>query len=130
MRRAVGEGDDADRHDDQPDELGRDGGGAARDVLVQPDEADADGYQGVGDRADGQNRGYQGALLEGVLVEQEAERLGDDERVERPLLRWRVKSQANGLRQLLEEERRDSEDHAAGDIARRRFLRAGRRRRG
>ena len=79
--RSVGQGDDAGRHDDQARQFGRDRGGTAGDVLVQPDEADADGDQGVGDSADGQDRGDQRTFLEGVLVEQETGRLEDNERI-------------------------------------------------
>jgi hypothetical protein len=86
VRRPVGKGEDTHGHDDQSHYLGRDGGRAAGDLLVQPDEADADSYQGVGDSPDCQHRGDEGAFLEGVLVEQETDRLGDDERLERPLL--------------------------------------------
>jgi len=86
MRRPIRESDDAHGHDDETRDLSGDSAGVAGDLLVQPDKADADGYQGVGDGPDCQHRGYQGALLEGVLVEQESDRLGDDERVERPLL--------------------------------------------
>jgi len=86
MRRPVRQSDDTHRHDDQSRYLGGDSGGATSDLLVQPDKADADGYQGVGDGPDCQDRGYEGTLLEGVLVEQETDRLGDDERIERPLL--------------------------------------------
>jgi hypothetical protein len=86
MRRSIRESDDTRRHDDQSDYLGGDGGGATCDLFVQPDEADADGDQGVGDGADCQDWGYQRTFLEGVLVEQETDRLGHDERIERPLL--------------------------------------------
>jgi len=86
MRRPIRESDDTRRHNDQPRYLDGDSGGTTGDLLVQPDKADADGYQGVGDRPDCQDRGYEGALLEGILVKQETDRLGDDERIERPLL--------------------------------------------
>ena len=78
-RSAVGEQDDPRGHDGERSHLGNHVPWPAREALVEPESAYADRYQRCGGSDHGKRRRDEPARLEGLLVEQEADRADDDE---------------------------------------------------
>jgi hypothetical protein len=81
----LGGDDDPRDHHEERHHLAGDGAGAVADGYVQPGDAERDGDNRVGRGDDRLDRRQERALLEGVLVEQEAERADDEEHIDRPV---------------------------------------------
>ena len=112
LRRLVGHDDDPNDHQHQRHHLTRDACGGAVQFLAQPEAGQGNGDEGVTRGDDGQDRGEQSFLLEGILVEHEAHRADDHQGVDRPV-RQQV-DQAAALRgRDLDQESRDAVVDAA-----------------
>jgi hypothetical protein len=85
LRSVLGGDDDPRDHHDERHDLPDDGRGAVADGYVQPHDAERDGDNRVGRGDDRLDRRQERALLEGVLVEQEAERADHEEQIDRPV---------------------------------------------
>src|ERR1700735_5482768 len=85
MRGSVGADHDPRDHQRQEDHLAGDRAGRRAELLVQPQGGEGDGDEGIAHGDDRQDRRYQRSLLEGVLVEQEAQRADHGEGVDGPV---------------------------------------------
>jgi hypothetical protein len=85
LRSVLGGDDDPRDHHEERHHLAGDGARGVADGYVQPGDAERDGDDRVGRGDDRLNRRQERALLEGVLVEQEAERADHEEHVDRPV---------------------------------------------
>jgi hypothetical protein len=85
LRSVLGGDDDPGDHHEERHHLADDGPGAVADGYVQPCDAEGDGDNRVGGGDDRLDRRQERALLESVLVEQEAERADHEEQVNRPV---------------------------------------------
>src|SRR5580700_259237 len=114
MRGALGDDDNAGDHQDKGDDFAGDPGGRAIELLLQPQGGQGDGDQRIADGNDGQHRRDQGALLEGVLVEQEAQRADHRQSVDRPVAQHGGQAAADVGDDQLDQESRDAVVDAAG----------------
>ena len=120
MRGAVRGDHHPDDHDQQRYDLAGDPGRRAVELLVQERGPEPDRDDRVADGDDREDRRDQGALLEGVLVEEEAERSYHSQRVDRPVGEHHGQAAADIRDHDLDEERRDAVVDAARERERER----------
>jgi hypothetical protein len=101
-------------HEHQREDLQDDSGRGAVEPLVQPDVGEGDGDDRIADGDDREDRRDEGALLECVLVEQEAEWSHHRQCVDRPVGEQRRQATADIRNHELDQERGDTVANAAG----------------
>jgi hypothetical protein len=102
----LGGDDNARDHHEESRHLAGDGRRAVAHRDVQPRDAQADGDDRVGGRDDRLHRCQEGALLEGVLVKQVADRADHQKDVNRPVAEKLARAVADFRRDELHAERR------------------------
>jgi hypothetical protein len=114
-----GDDDSGDHHQERHD-LAGDGRGAVAHVHLKPQDAEADRDHRIGGGDDRLDRRQERALLEGVLVEQVADRAGHGEDVDGPVAEQLGRPVELG-RDELDRERGDPVADAAGQRRRERL---------
>jgi hypothetical protein len=115
VRGAVRGHDDPRGHEHQREDLQDDPGRGAVELLVEPDVGEGDGDDRIADGDDREDRRDEGALLECVLVEQEAEWSHHRQCVDRPVGEQRRQAAADIRNHELDQERGDTVANAAGE---------------
>ena len=116
----AGSDHDSGRHDHEERDLACDGRWAAAQAHVEPQDAEPDGDDRIGRGDDRLDRGQEPALLEGVLVEDVADRADDGQDVDRPVGEYPGRPAAEFRRHELDREGGDPVADAAGQRERER----------